>query len=57
MWQAISIDSNVPLDAGDFFAAIITFFFGSIGILDTLSINDQKSGARPATMVLSDLAN
>jgi hypothetical protein len=55
--QSIRIDSNVTLNTRDFLSSIVTLLLCSIGILDRLCINNQKSGARAATMALSGFAN
>ena len=57
MRQAIGIHGNVPLDAVYLLPGVIAFLLGCISVLDGLGVNNQKSGARVATMVLSGLAN
>ena len=57
MWQPIRVNGNMPFNTGNFLARVVAFMFGSTRILDALSVNDQKSGGRAATKVLSDLAN
>jgi hypothetical protein len=42
MGQTVAIHGNMPLDARDLFAAVITFLFGGIGALDALCINNHN---------------
>ena len=44
MRQSIRIDGNMAFYAGDFLAGIVAFLLGGVGILNTLSVNDQKCG-------------
>ena len=57
MRQTIRIHGNMALDAGYFLAGVVAFFCCCVSVLDTLGINNQKSGVRAATITLSDLAN
>lgn len=57
MRQSVRIYGNVTLNARDFLASVIAFLLGGIGVLNTLGINNQKSGVRAATMVRAGLAN
>jgi hypothetical protein len=43
--------------ARDFLSSVVAFFFRAVSVLDGLRINNQKSGARAATMALSSFAN
>jgi hypothetical protein len=57
MRQAVGIDADMAFDARHKLAAIKTFLFRRIGILDALRVNDQKSCVGIPTKALSYLAN
>lgn len=55
--QAIRIDADVTLDAGDKLAAVKTFVLRRIGVLDALGVNDQERRCFVPAKALSDHAN
>lgn len=55
--QAVGIDADMSLDAGDELAAIKAFILRRIRVLDALRVNDEKTGCRLPSEALSDLAN
>ena len=55
--QAVALHGNIPLDTRNMFAAVITFLFGGIRVLDPLCVNHHELGDHVPTKALSDLAN
>jgi hypothetical protein len=57
MRKTLRIDSDVALDAGDFFAGVVTFLLGAIGVLHALRVNNQEAGHGVASLFGAGLAN
>jgi hypothetical protein len=57
MGQTLRSDCDMTLDAGNFFAGIITLLFGAVGVFYALGINDQKAGQAVAPLFGAGLAN
>jgi hypothetical protein len=57
MRETVRVNRDMPFNTRDFLAGVVTLFRSRIRVLDGLCINNQKSGVRAATMVLSNLAN
>lgn len=57
MRQALGIDRNVALDSRYFLAGVVAFFPGTIGILHTLCVDDQKARRGFAPLFCTSLAN
>jgi hypothetical protein len=46
MRQSVRIDRNMALNSRDFFARIIPFLFGRVGVFDTLGIDNNETRFR-----------
>ena len=57
MRKTLRIDSDVALDARDFFASVVTLLLGAIGVLHALRVNNQEAGHGVASLFGSGLAN
>ncbi len=57
MRQALGVDRDMALDAGDFLARVIAFFAGGVGVLYALRVNDQEAGRGAASLSGAVLAN
>jgi hypothetical protein len=55
--KSIGINGNVALDARNFLARIVTFFFGGVGVFYRLRVNDYEASFFFPTIVLSGLSN
>ncbi len=57
MRQALRIDRDVALDAGDLLARVIALLAGRIGVLHALRVDDQEAGRGAAPLFDAGLAN
>jgi hypothetical protein len=57
MWQALGIDNNMAIDTEDLFAGAITSAVCTVGVFDTLCINDAKTRSGVAPLPSTGLAN
>ncbi len=55
--QALRIDRDVALDAGDLFARVIALLAGRVGVLHALRVHDQEAGRAVAPLSDAGLAN
>jgi hypothetical protein len=55
--QALRVHRNMPLDAGNLFARVVSFLFGAVGVLYALRVNNDEAGRGVAPQFLADLAN
>ena len=55
--KSIGINGNVALDARNFLARIVTFFFGGVGVFYRLRVNDYEASFFFPTIVSSGLSN
>ena len=57
MRQALRIDGDVALDAGNFFARAVALLLRAVGVLHALRINDQEAGHAVASLLDTGRAN
>jgi hypothetical protein len=57
MGQSLRIYPDVPFDARDFPACIVTILLGAIGVLHGLGVNNQEAGHGVASLFDAGLAN
>ena len=55
--QPLRVDGDMALNAGDLLARVVAFFFGRVGVLHTLRINNDEAGLRVAPKFGAGLAN
>ena len=48
--QALRIDGDVPLDAGNFLARVVPLQLRTVGVLHALRVNDQEAGHAVASL-------
>jgi len=55
--QALRIDGDVALDAGDLLPRVVALLLGAIGVLDALRVDDQKARRGAAPLFYAGRAN
>jgi len=55
--QSLRIDSDVPLDARNFFARVVALLLRAVGVLHALRVNDQEAGHAVASLFHTGRAN
>ena len=55
--QALRVDRDVTLDAGDLLASVVALFFCRVGVLHALRVNDDEAGRSVAPQFGTGLAN
>ena len=55
--QALRVHRDMPLDAGDLFAGVVSFLFCTVSVLDALRVNNDEAGCGLAPQFLAGLAN
>ena len=57
VWQTLRVHCNMPLDAGNLLAGIVSFLFSTVGVFDALRVNNDEAGCGVAPQFLAGLAN
>ncbi len=56
-YSHLRVNRDMPLDAGDLFAGVVSLLFRAIGVFYALRVNDQEAGRGVAPQFDADLAN
>ena len=57
VWKALRVHCDMPLDAGDLLARIVTLLAGRVCILHALRVSNHEAGMRLASKFCAGLAN